>query len=485
MKNLIEYIFSIFLLLVTFQSVSAQNPVFFGSAEEDIANAIVQYNLNFYIFGTTRKTNKSSTDYFLLQLNESGAIKNKLIFGGPHGDYGKDVIANSNGIFLLGKTWDGGLPNNDMFLHRLDTTGNLLWSKFYGTEKNDQGHGFISTADGGFAMVGHNRGVDDFGDVYLVKTDEDGQLLWETHFGDSYIDHGFDVVETDSGDLIVVGTKGGFYNPTTVDYHNHDADIFVIKTNASGEKIWEKTFGGTSHDWAKKIIAAPGGGYFLCGSSQNGGGGSFDMFLMKMDGDGNGLWTKYYGGPQFEYGESVGITVDNHLLLLATSASFSGNYKPDHFLVKTDLEGETIWQKTFGGEASDYSSSMVCTTDSGCVFTGYSNGGELGKNDIVLYKITKNGDASLLSSIPTMNDTIEQIRIFPNPVRNGFSVIIDTKLTSAFELRIFNTQGALVYEDLVEPNVQGFYRPQLSQGLYLFTVRNKSGRVYSGKLIFE
>lgn len=480
-----KYIFW-FLLFFTFvPNLSAQNAVFFGSTEEDKGNSIFSFEDRFYIIGTTRKSNKSSTDYYLLEINENGSLKNKFIFGGPHGDYGKDIIVNSEGIFILGKTWDGGYPNFDMFLHNLSVDGNLRWSKFYGGAANDLGQKFIKTKDGGFAMVGHNRSLDDLGDVYIVKANKEGEEIWENHFGGRYVDHGFDVIENELGEFIIVGTLGGFYNPTTFDYLNHDADIYIIKTNSNGEEIWKKTFGGTSHDWAKKIIKAPEGGYFICGSTQSEGAGSFDMFLMKMDEDGNQLWIKTYGGNDFEYGESVQLTADNNLLLLGTSASFSGNFKPDHFLVKTDLDGDVIWENTFGGEGSDYSSSMVCTSDSGCVFTGWSNPGDMGKTDVVLYKISKSGDPLLLSSILPINDTIEQIKIFPNPVRNRFSVIIDTKSTTEFSIELYNSQGALVYKDVVLPNIESLYQPKLSSGLYMFTIQNNRQVLKSGKLVFK
>ncbi len=480
-----KHILLILFILAFLPELRSQNALFHGSAEEDKGNSIYRFENRFYIVGTTRKSNKSSTDYYVLEINENGSLKNEFIFGGPHGDYGKDIIVNNDGIFVLGKTWDDGYPNNDMFLHQLDFEGKLRWSKFYGGDKNDHGQKFIKTKDGGFAMVGHNRSVDDLGDVYIVKSTNNGEQIWENHFGGQFVDHGFDVVENEQGEFVIVGTLGGFYNPTTFDYLNHDADIFIIKTNAQGEKIWEKTFGGSGHDWAKKIISAPGGGFFISGSTQSEGAGSFDMFLMKMDEEGNQLWMKTFGGTNFEYGETIQLSADNNLFLLGTSASYSGNYKPDHFLVKTDLNGNLIWEKTFGGEGSDYSSSLVCTPDSGCVFTGWTDSGSIGKTDVTLFKISKNGFPILMSSIPPVNDSIEQIQIYPNPVETRFSITVDTKLTSDLILQLYNTQGSLVFEDFVAPNVQSFFQPYISSGIYIVTIKNKSEIVYSGKLVFR
>ncbi|MCF6331693.1 MAG: T9SS type A sorting domain-containing protein [Draconibacterium sp.] len=485
MKNLLTN--SILILLVFFnqQSIIAQNANYYGSKEEDIANSIVQYDNNFYILGTTRVTEKSSTDYYVVQLNANGSLKKEFTFGEKHGDVGKHILVNKGGIFVLGKSWDGGFPNNDMVLTKLDFEGKQKWKKFYGGEKNDLGHKFIITKDNGFAMVGFNRSVDDFGDVYLVKANNDGEMVWENHFGGRYVDHGFDVIENEKGEFIVVGTLGGFYNPTSTDYLNHDADVFIIKTNSLGEEIWLKTFGGASHDWAKEIIAAPGGGYYVCGSTQSEGAGSFDFFLMKIDDNGNKLWSKTYGGTDFDYGETMRISKDQKLYILGSSASYSDNYKPDHLLIKTDLEGEIIWSNTFGGNGSDYSSAMVCTNDSGCVFTGWTDNGNIGKKDIVFYKISKDGIPKFISSIPRVNDSIEQIKVFPNPVNNNFSVLINTKLITDFKLNLYNIKGVLIYNKMIHPNVLSTHQPQFPSGIYLFTIQNNNNVVFNGKLVFN
>jgi len=485
MKLSIKYFIFISILFLEGNLLFAQNAAFLGSNENDVAFSITKFENKFYIAGTTCATDKSPTNFYVLELNENGSLKNKFIFGNTHRDIGKDILVNSSGIFVLGKTWDGGFPNNDMVLNKLDFKGRWQWEEYYGGHHNDLGHKFIFTKDGGFAMAGFNRSIDDFGDAYLVKADKDGKMIWENHFGDRFVDHAFDVVETDAGNFIVVGTKGGFFNPTSTDFLNHDADIYIIKTNANGEKLWEKTYGGQAHDWAKEIIKAPGGGYYVCGSTQSVGAGSFDFFLMKIDADGNELWFKTYGGKDFDYGESVGVSKDNNLYILGSSASYSDNFKTDFLLLKLDLDGEKIREKQFGGTGSDYAAAMVCTPDSGCAFTGWTDSGEIGKKDIAFYKVSKDGLPKVISNIQPINDSIEQIKIYPNPVKNKFSVIIDSKISSNFQLKLYNAQGALVYTSTVEPNILTEHQPQFRSGLYLFIIQHNGKTVYNGKLVFQ
>jgi hypothetical protein len=483
--SLIKLYFSIFTIYILLPSVLfSQNVLFHGTPEEDIARSITQYKNHFYLVGTTRKTHKSPADYYVLQLNENGSLKNEFIFGEIHSDTGNDILVDDEGIFVLGKTWTGGYPNNDMLLSKLDFSGKRLWKKYYGSEKNDLGHKFISTHDGGFTLVGYSEGIDNFGNVYIVKTDKNGGILWENHFGEKYIDHGFSVVENEAGEFIIAGTKGGFYNPTSNDYLNPNAEIYIIKTDAQGQEIWQKTYGSKSHDWAKEIIQAPGGGYFVCGSTQREGAGSFDMFLMKLDENGNQIWLKTYGGSDWEYGETVQLSEDNYLYLLATSASYSDDFKPDHLLFKTDLEGEIVWSNIFGSENSDYSSALVCTADSGCAFTGWGISDALGKEDIVFYKISKNGEAQSISYFEPINDSIEQIHIFPSPAKDNFSVMIETKVSSGFQLKLFDLNGALVYENSIEPNVLKNFSGNLPSGVYILQIQNNRFK-YSSKLIFQ
>jgi len=485
MKFSIKYIFFILLLFLEGNLLFAQNSAFFGSKENDMAYSITQYNNNFYIAGTTRTNEKSPTNFYVLQLNENGSLKNKFIFGNKHRDVGKDILVNDNGIFVLGKTWDGGFPNNDMVLNKLDFKGRWQWEKYYGGSGSDLGHKFIYSKDGSFIMVGIGQSTDIFGNVYLVKADQNGETIWENNFGGRYIDHGFDVIENDFGEFLIIGTLGGFFNSTSVDFLNHDADIYIIKTNAKGEKLWEKTYGGQAHDWAKEIIRAPGGGYYVCGSTQSMGAGSFDFFLMKIDGDGNELWFKTYGGEDFDYGESVRVSKDNNLYILGSSASYSDNFKPDFLLLKLDLDGGKIWEKQFGGTGSDYAASMVCTPDSGCAFTGWTDSGEIGKKDIIFYKVSKDGLPKVISNIQPINDSIEQIKIYPNPVKNKFSIFIDSKINSDFQLILYNAQGALVYTSMVEPNILTEHQPQFRAGLYLFIIQHNGKTVYNGKLVFQ
>ncbi len=484
MVNQLKLAVLVFLVLIIQNSLTAQNAKYFGTAQEDIANDIISYNQNYYIVGTTRLTDTSALDYFILEVDTNGAANDPIIFGGIHQDRGNDILINENGIFVLGSTWDGGFSNNDMLLSKLSFNGEIEWQQFYGSFHNEQGFGVVSCKDGGFGVVGFTKSLDDFGDVYFVKADKNGEKLWENNFGTRFVDYGFNLIENNVGEFILIGTQGGFYNPTRTDFTNHDADILIIKTNNRGEEVWYKTYGGSSHDWAKDIIAAPGGGYFISGSTQTYGAGSFDVFLMKIDEDGNELWMKTFGGADYEYGEKVRLGVDGNLYITATSASFSDNSKPDHFIIKTDQNGDEIWSKTFGTDGSDYSSGLVATPDSGIVFTGHTTPGELGKTDVVFYKLSKDGDAQIISSIfPT--DSINSIMVYPNPASQKFSVNATSAFNTKLKFSLFNLNGIEVMNKEIITNSPTEIQTNENSGVYIYRFEKEGKILHSGKIILQ
>ena len=469
--------------LIAFNA-NGQERILLGSPQQDFANSMKMYQGKYYIVGTTRKDAKSALDYYLLQLRSNGSVEKRTVYGFPRHDVASQVWVDDKGIFILGSAYDHGFPNVDMHLVKIGDNNNAEWEQFYGTEFQDQGFNIIRTSDGGFAMIGFSNSRTDFGDMYFVKTDDKGNLQWQKFFGPPYVDYGFSLVENQQKEFILAGTENGFYNPTQTDFLTHDADILLVKTDSNGEQIWYKTFGGNAHDWAKDIIAAPDGGYLVSGSTESYGAGSFDVFLMKIDEDGNKLWMKTYGGPEFEYGEKLQIGADGNIYISATSASFSANGKPDHYIIKTDPSGEVIWTKVLGDEGSDYSSGLVATPDSGVVFTGWTTAGEIGKTDIVFYKLSKNGDPQIISSILPA-DSVTSVIVYPNPASRQFTVETITADDTAFTFSLFDSKGKKLKQEILQANTKTAIQFAAQSGTYFYRVEREGASVQTGKLIIR
>jgi hypothetical protein len=480
----LAFIFVLVLKTAIFNPVFAQEPIVIGSDQEDISHALKAYDGKYYIVGTTRKDAQSAQDYYLILLQSNGTVEKRFRFGFPRHDVGNQVIVDKDGVFILGSAYDWGFPNVDMHLFKMNGDGEPEWERFYGTEYQDLGLNAIRTNDGGFGLIGNSNSQLDGGDVFFVKTDAEGNMVWQRLFGPKYVDYGFSLVENSAGEFVLAGTENGFYLPTQTDFVTHDADALLIKTNANGDQVWYKKYGGTAHDWAKDIILAPGGGYYVCGSTQSFGTGSFDVLLMKVDENGNEIWKRTFGGPEFEYGEKMVLGADGNLYIAATSASFSDNKKPDHYIIKTDLDGNTIWTRVLGTDESDYSSALIATPDSGIVFTGWSKGGTIGKTDIVLYRLSKDGDTRVISGIQSVDSTTS-VLIYPNPARESFNIDITSPTNEDFTLTLYDLNGRELLKRMVPSNQKNRINHGLTSGVYFYRAEGNASTIYVGKLIVQ
>ncbi len=468
----------------SFSRIRGQEPLMTGTPQEDKAFSMKSYQGKYYIVGTTREDAQSAQDFFLIILNSNGTVDKQFRFGFPRHDVGNQVIVDESGVFILGSAYDWGFPNVDMHLFKMNEYGKPEWEQFYGTEYQDLGLNAIRTSDGGFGLIGNSNSQVDGGDVFFVKTDAAGNKIWQRMFGPKYVDYGFSLVQNDAGEFALAGTENGFYLPTQTDFVTHDANVLLIKTNDKGEQLWYKTYGGNSHDWAKDIIQAPDGGYLVCGSTQSSGAGSFDVLLLKVDEDGNEIWKRTFGGPEFEYGEKIVIGADGSLYLAATSASFSENCTTDHYLIKTDLDGNTIWTKVAGTGESDYTSGLVATADSGVVFTGWTGNGTIGKTDIVFYKLSKDGNIEVISGLEAIDSTTS-VLIYPNPSRERFFVEITSNGNEDFNFTIYDLNGKELLTEQLPSNQKTEIFHGLNNGIYFYRAQGNSSTIYVGKLIVQ
>lgn len=474
----------IFLSVQHFVVLHAQEPVIVGSSQEDIAHSIKMYEGKYYIVGTTRKDAQSAQDYYLIRLRSNGTVEKRFRFGFPRHDVGNQVIVDQDGVFIFGSAYDWGFPNVDMHLFKINENGEPDWEKFYGTEYQDLGLNAIRTRDGGFGLIGNSNSQLDGGDFFIVKTDAQGNMQWQKMFGPKYVDYGFSLVENNSGEFVLAGTENGFYLPTQTDFVTHDSDALLIKIDKEGNELWYKKFGGTSHDWAKDIIIAPEDGYFVCGSTQSFGAGSFDVLLMKLDENGNEIWKRTFGGPEFEYGEKLTLGADGNLYIAATSASFSNDHKPDHYIIKTDLDGNTIWTKVLGTDDSDYTSALLATPDSGIVFTGWTKNGSIGKADIVFYKISKDGDTEVISGIEPFDSTTSVV-LYPNPAGESFNVDVISPSKDDFTFTMYDLNGHKLIQKTVPPNHKTEVVHGLTNGVYFYRISGKSSTTFVGKVMVQ
>ena len=289
-------------------------------------------------------------------------------FGGDASDVARSVLETSDGGFVLGgETFSFGAGASDAWLIRTDENGDTLWTKTYG----DGGGSYESlnavneTDDGGYIMTGRvfAGGVTD---MLLIRTDENGDTLWTRTYGSFDTDSGYDVLQTPDGGFIVCGT--------TRSYHTgFGSSVWLFRTDADGDSLWSKTYGGSSYQEGSAVNLGPDDGFIVTGSYNDGGSQSGDVWLLRTDAQGDTLWTRRYGGEGTQQGSAVLNTSDGGFVL---SASDFGATAGGLWLVRTDEDGENLWIATFDGVV-DNAGSLDETADGGFILTGSTIDGEL------------------------------------------------------------------------------------------------------------
>jgi len=297
---------------------------------------------------------------------------------------GNSVLQTIDGGYIVcGTTGSYSAPESYIYLMKTDAYGNKLWDKAFNAEFQDTGRSVQQIADGGYIVCGttaYGRGGKD---IRLIKTDADGNTLWDKTFGgENSDDEGFSVQQTTGGGYIVCGT--------TYSYVAGSEDIRLIKTDADGNILWDKTFGGNEWDSGRSVQQTTDSGYILCGSKESDGAGE-DIWLIKTDEDGNKLWDKTFGSENSDVSNSVRQTTDNGYIVCGSSVVY-GVGTGYIWLIKTDTDGNKLWVKTFGGEQLDEGYSVQQTTDGGYIVCGTTNSYGAGYFDIWLIKTDASGN---------------------------------------------------------------------------------------------
>ena len=332
----------------------------FGGTAYDIGRSIIQSaDGGFAIVGSTKSYGAGDNDVWLVKTDNNG---NKLwdkTFGGTGYDNGYSIIQTADGGFvLLGTTAPSGTNNAAVWLIKTDINGNKLWDKTFGGVVYDQGYSLIQSADGGFAIAGYTTSYGVGGDVWLIKTDSNGNKLWDKTFGGAAMDKGNSIIQLKDGGFVITGS--------TESYGAGKSDVWLIKTDSNGNKLWDKTFGDTGFDFGNSVIQSSDGGFVIAGLTV-----SADLWLIKTDSNGNKLWDKTFGGAYADEAYSILQSGDGGFVITGETnpPTFRGY---DVWLIKTDNNGNKLWDKTFGGVNDDGGYSVIQTSDGGFVIAGYT-----------------------------------------------------------------------------------------------------------------
>lgn len=463
---------------------------YYGGSKNDKGVAFCQIQGNFFLAGTTRSFGMGSDDIFVVKVNEHWEDNYHSEWGGRQFDVAGDITATSDGHYLVtGHFWDAQGKRSTVILAKYNTASQLVWIAYFGDWHNDYVYSITETQDNGYLITGINRAQGTLGAIFLAKTNQDGVLLWQQFYDTPVKDIGMDVVECNDGSLLILATTSSFINKiaNSSEYFSSSAsNILVLKTDAFGNEIWRKPFGGIKHDFAKKIISDGANNFYIIGSSIEHTNGSFDAIVHKIDLNGNLIWRKKFGGTGYEYGNDIDINEDHELLITGTSSSFSIDEKPDIFVLKLDEDGTEIWSKTLGESESAYGNAGAFLADQSIGILGTSKNNSTKDEDLYFVQLSSaNGD---ILNVLNKDNTISVVspKVSPNPTQTY--IHIDTKTKNAntnIHFKLYDISGRLIQKESFQSNSKKIhFNKRLAQGIYVYTLTvNEKG--YTGKIVIN
>jgi hypothetical protein len=402
-----------FLLVFFLVSFSRAQQTFirtYGGPDDEEGRMVQQTSDGGYtVSGWTRSFGAGDYDYYLVKTNASGDTEWTRTYGGPTDDRGGYAEQTADGGYILsGFSLPPGDSFGDIYLVKTNDHGDVQWTKRYAGANDHWGYAAFQTSDLGYIVSGSSYTPGNPSHVYLIKTDSLGDSLWARTYGapDS-VAAGWAHQDADGGYHVIGGISG--WSDTTL------YDVLQIKTDSSGVPLWAKTYGAPTHGefgfWGQPTSD---GGYIISGTTDPFRTAS-DVYIIKTNASGDTEWTRTYGGPGDDWGIGIRLTLDGGYIVTGFTSSF-GAGGMDVWLLKLNASGDTLWTRTFGGTGNDFGWVVDRTTDGGYVVGGTTYSFGAGAGDIYLIKTDANGNVGIQEpGRSSLSVHRSAFRITPNP----------------------------------------------------------------------
>jgi len=280
---------------------------------------------------------------------------------------------SDGGFIVVGNTTNYGTSGQDIYLIKTDADGNTVWTRTFGTNGSDNGSDIVQTDDGGYCIAGSIR--DDGAatwDAVLIKTDGSGDVLWVETLDVTQSNLAHSLQQTDDGGYIVSGSARNLVTA--------NSDVHLVKTDDNGSILWARTFSASGSVSGNSVVQASDGGYVVGGTVD----GRF-FYALKVDSNGNEQWSRELAEAS-DRCSSIIETSDDGFVMIGYTRSWIPDIPADVLLIKLDANGNKLWSKTFGGPMWDYGSMVLEASDGGLVLVGNTSSYGAGWADVYLVK---------------------------------------------------------------------------------------------------
>jgi len=424
----------------------------YGGTEMDNGNSVRQTSDNGYIIvGSTTSFGSGGRDVLVIKTNALGDTTWTRTFGGAtDNEYGFCVQQNTDGGYIVsGVASSFDDVAGDMYLIKLDSAGDTIWTRTYGGIGYEWGAYVQQTTDGGFIIAGQTPAFGAGGfDAYLVKLDSSGNISWTKTYGNSGLETGSAVQQTTDGGYILSGEIDS--------YGAGNGDFYLIKTDSTGNVVWTKAYGTAGTEAGVTVKQTTDGGYIIGGTAA--GALGLDMCVIKTNSVGDILWTKLYGGPLTDECYEIIETTDGGYMMCGKSFSFSTAGDYDVYVVKVNSEGIVQWSKTygasFGSSSNDIGNSIQQTNDGGYIIAGESLFGfGVGILNVYLIKTDSSGNSGCNQGDPATVTSVFSPQVISPPTLTSSGGVISFPATM---INSGGTQTNLCVTTGISENYFGF-----------------------------
>jgi len=436
----------------------------YGGAGSDVGYSVQQTNDGgFIIAGATNSFGAGDYDIYLIKTNQFGDTLWTKIYGGADQDYGSEVQQTADGGYIvIGSTNSFNNSRDDLYLIKTDTNGDTLWTKVYGGLWGDVGRSITEDIDGNYLATGYTMSFDPGNaDVWILKFNEFGDTLWTRRVGGNEVNNSASIKQLENDDYIITGYTQSF---------NSSPDMYLIRIDSSGDTIWTNHYGRQGFEYGEDVLELDDGGFVVAGYTTSYGTG-YDCYLVRVNVNGDTLWTKHYGE---EYGDKAyAIELFEDGFVLGGYTHNFGFTDRDVLIIKTDFNGDTIWTKTIGGLYNDWGFGMDKTNDNGLIITGQFDRYGDDNHDVWLIRLDKL-ISGLEEEIFFTNYFLYQN--YPNPFNPTTIISYQIPELSFITLKVYdvlsNEIATLVNEEKTISNYEvEFDASGLPSGIYFYRLQ--------------
>ena len=424
-------------------------PKTFGGDQADMGLSIQLASDGGYIIsGLTNSFGAGMSDTWLIKTDTAAAEVWNKTFGSEFDDFGKYIEQTTENDYLIAHNGKNNTGLHGASLLKTYPNGNEKLGRGFDGEGNNIANCIHTTSDSSYIMAGTTTSSGaGLSDVWLIKIDKNGNKLWSKTFGGAGDDSGEFMWQTPDNGYIIVGSTNSF--------GAGENDVWLIKTDENGIEEWNKTFGGVNNENGKSIDLTVDGGFIIAGFTESGGAGNQDFLLLKTNSKGNEEWSKTFGGAENDFANCVRQTSDGGFVVVGSTQSF-GSGKYDVWLIKTDEIGTESWSSTVGGTDDDFGESVCQANDGSFAITGGTFSYGAGDCDVILAKIDSAGVITNEKTLVKSDNILQQN--FPNPFHGQTTIPIYLKQSGHFKIRILDMVGREVVVLLNQAMYPGQYK---------------------------